>query len=634
MIGLLLALLIAAVCSNIGLPLIRRLDDKNALTPLEQALAGFIVGALGVHYVVWAVGTSIYGAIPMAVILAVCAIPFGAKVIVCIRSRSRLPRLRLPIARLEMAVLCLIVVLLVGMVVGAAAPPADGDSVRYHLLLPARDLELGRIRPVPGWSIYDYFPALMEMLYRLILPLGNGEAAQQLHVVFTCAAAAATFALATRSGLERPWAAMATLMFLGIRVVMYQSSTADIDQGLTASVAVLALAVLAWRATPTPGLTVLIGLLTAAAVNIKFNGAILAFAMAIAALTTPGATPYLLKRLPLIIAIAVIALIPVMLRAWADTGNPIFPIYHQLFDHMNVDIFGDTLALYKRGRSFLDFLIGPFLIFYAPDRFDGHQIGTPYLLIFAPLAFVGRRPSDAEYFFFAFLAIFFVLWFWAMPQQVRFLVPALPTLAVPAAAGARQAWAAVNANQATRTMFLVLCSLIVTNQLLYFTGTAIRRFPVALSLATPESYLTSPPYFAVTHFEGCSFITERLRSGGRWLNLALNNSVYCPQGQMASQVEVDEAPLLFKTLPLPRLTADQVIAALRKAQVRLILVDSPRRPAAAYEAHERVRDRYDPLLSEALKQATPILQSKFDAVYDAEAIIMILAGRIPDKGPE
>ncbi len=632
MTALLIALLTAVACVGLGLPLVRRLDTGNAFTPLERTLAGFMVGALGLHFVVWAVGAVSYGPLPMAAVLAVCVLPSLAGAGAWLRSnKGRFPSPQ-PATLFEAALLGLICVLVAGMVVGAAAPPADADAVRYHLLLPARDLELGRIRPVPGWSIYDYFPALMEMLYRLVLPFGGGEAAQQLHVVFACAAGAATFALARRSGLERPWALTAALMFLGIRVVMYQSSTADIDQGLATSIAVLAFAVLAWRTTPTLGLTILVGLLTATVINIKFNGAILAFAMAVAALTTARPTPQLLKRLPLVVAVAAITFVPVLLRAWIDTGNPIFPLHHPWFDPLNVEIFGDTLAFYKRGRDFMDFLIGPFLIFFYPNRFDGHQLGTPYLLIFAPLALLGRRPSQAESFFFAFLVTFFTLWFWVMPQQVRFLIPAFPALAVPAAAGVQRAWTAVRGSRMTRTIFLTLCTLMVTNQLLYFGGTAIRRFPVALTLATPASYLTSPPYIAVTHFEACRFIAERLPDDGRWLNLATNNSVHCPQGKMVSQVKPDEARLLYKSSPLPRLGTEQVVEALREQRVRLILVDTPRRAAAAYETQERMRDRYDPILSDALAHVTPILQTQFDAVYDAEAVIAALVGQASDKG--
>lgn len=155
----------------------------------------------------------------------------------------------------------------------ALAPPIDHDTIRYHLTLPRRDLELGRITLWFGWSIYEFFPPLASLLTRMAFALGGAEAAQMLNVAWVGLAACWAGLLVRRLGCGPQAALAAALLVVGQRVTLNLGSAVTTDFPLVAFIGAAVTVALSKRH------AVALGLLLGAAMACKYHGIVAALAL-------------------------------------------------------------------------------------------------------------------------------------------------------------------------------------------------------------------------------------------------------------------------------------------------------------------------------------------------------------------
>ena len=145
------------------------------------------------------------------------------------------------------------------------------------------------------------------------------------------------------------------------------------------------------------------------------------------------------KGLACIAVPAGLLLAPWAVKSWVLTGNPVYPFLYPLWGgpEWSAEL-GDQLRQWQQGmgmgRSWLDYLLLPVRVVTAADSGYAHFDGriSPLWLILVPMALVlGRRqPLMARSL--AVAGVYFV--FWALSsQQMRFLIPILPFLAVAGA---------------------------------------------------------------------------------------------------------------------------------------------------------------------------------------------------------
>jgi hypothetical protein len=147
-------------------------------------------------------------------------------------------------------------------------------------------------------------------------------------------------------------------------------------------------------------------------------------------------------RAALLVAVpAVVLAAPWHVKSWVETGNPVYPF---LFDVFGGPEWSPRLAEELRrlavetapGRGVVDYLLLPWRLavsgISAGDPFAGRL--HPLWLAAAPLAIVGARRSAAARIALAAAAIFVAGWSLG-PQQARFLIPALPLVAIAAGLG-------------------------------------------------------------------------------------------------------------------------------------------------------------------------------------------------------
>ena len=180
-----LGFLIATVAC--GLQFTLRLNNRIALPPVEWLLTAFGVGALGLAFIIWAIGLFSYSPISMWLI---CGFWSVGAIFSIYDLQEKLKVVFRDWQKPEIHWLGWVAIsaIVVTTLFAGLAPPADYDGLNYHLLLPRRDLEFGRILTIPNDRVFDAFPALAEMHFRLALATVGDRSAQMIHGLFGLAA--------------------------------------------------------------------------------------------------------------------------------------------------------------------------------------------------------------------------------------------------------------------------------------------------------------------------------------------------------------------------------------------------------------------------------------------------------------
>jgi|GEM_PF-1230637 len=315
----------------------------------------------------------------------------------------------------------------------ALVPETEGDALCYHLELPKRFLELGRIEFLP-WTDQSLFPLLSDLCFAAPLALGVFHYARLGPFFWGCALVGAVAELCIAAGHRRlaPWAALLT----ATAPILTNHATvcfADLPTTLYGTWG-LALALGRCRGTPR-NRAIVAGLMLGFAAASKLTG--LAWAACVMTALTARvlrSTRKLGTATAAALALAVVAA-PWYVRSYVYTGNPFYPYFGRLFP--------DAWQVHERRPSqrlpvnplSLRALALPALVTLQPERFGGagHQWGIAFLA-FLPgaVAAVHRRPRAL---LMSLAVVPYLLAWAAMKQNLRFLMPAMPVAALWSAAG-------------------------------------------------------------------------------------------------------------------------------------------------------------------------------------------------------
>ncbi len=344
----------------------------------------------------------------------------------------------------------------------ALAPPTAKDTLLYHFALPKAYIAAGRALEVPH-NIAGYYPLGVEMhaVWAMLLgaPFGprvSEAAAGATLFLFAPLLVMVVHGWAREQGADRPWAITAALMIAWIPTGYDVAASGYVDLALAAYTA---LAVRSfggwWTALDSRHLFwIIIGI--GGALSIKLSAAFLILPLALLGLLralgtgadeseprpTPGiAAASLVGALGLGAALAA----PWYVRNWIRTGSPVFPFYLGIWpaeaagwDLERSRLYETLFSLYGNTRTVLDYLWAPLRVAVAaqPDQpayYDG-VLGIAFALA-SPLlvwALWKRRLGAPLGLAIALSVCLFVFWLFSS-QQLRYLLPALPGLAVATA---------------------------------------------------------------------------------------------------------------------------------------------------------------------------------------------------------
>ncbi len=330
---------------------------------------------------------------------------------------------------------------------GALAPEKEYDALWYHLELPALWLVDGQ--PVDLVSEYiSLYPLTWELLYGLGLALSGPIAAKLLH--FTCLVLTGLLVyqwVRTRFLQVSPW--LGVVLFVTIPTVLWEATTAYNDLAL-AYFACLAMYALTRYTDRNEGQWLTLAILTLGlAMATKHLGLFfLVIAVSRLAVHLGRADTDWRRALLTLFRFGFLSLVvplPWYLRAWAASGNPVFPDLYEVFGaypserwspvtEMGLQHFKDGFG---DGRSLDSLLALPWNLTIHASRYGG-TLGPMFLLALPALA-LGLKDNEIRGMA-ADTAVFLALWASPISSfQLRFLVPITPLLAVMAAVGMQTA---------------------------------------------------------------------------------------------------------------------------------------------------------------------------------------------------
>jgi 4-amino-4-deoxy-L-arabinose transferase-like glycosyltransferase len=358
--------------------------------------------------------------------------------------------------------------------VGALAPETEYDALWYHLWLPRRWLEAGH--PVDLIEEYvSLYPLSWELLNGAAIAAGGPIAAKLLHFVCLLLLGVTSYLLSLRL-FPHASASLAAALTIVTPIVIWEGSTAYIDLALAWYCAMSLYALAEYDRTNDRRWLLLGALTTGMAAAIKHLGLVV-FAIVIGWLTIREvrSTRRFGRALRTSALFAIIALLfpsPWYARAYAASGNPVFPDLYWAFGARPPERWQQVSerglqafkARFGRERTMRNMALLPWDMTVHGARYGG-TLG-PIFLILVPSALLRRRPRTAALVVAGGCASYLAVWASPLSSfQMRFVVPLVPLLAVVAAEGAAGLSRAANTAVpgGGQAVSIVVASLLVFN---------------------------------------------------------------------------------------------------------------------------------------------------------------------------
>lgn len=426
---------------------------KSAVGAAVWSLIWFFIGVAGLYSRSAAVMTLVAG-------LVLGTFSFGR--IKEVKAESRTPERPAVFERVVMGLIAVPVAL---SFVASIAPPTAKDTLLYHFAVPKAFIAQGGSDFIEG-NIASYLALGTEMHSVWAMLLGGflssraAEASAGATIwMFLPLLLAAVFGWAREMGISRRWSLIATLMVATVPSVYHVAASAYIDVALALYVTLAVYALSCWWRTLEKGWLILIGIFLGAALSAKLTTVFVIAAFALIVLlrvrkakeSEPDSLVKILISGFAALLLAGFIAAPWYLRTWQQTGSPVFPFYmsilpgeatgwdverSNLFQAMNSQYGGIV-------KTPLDYLLAPWNVSVAaqPEQavyFDG-VLGVAFLIGLPLLVFAFWKldlPVEAKIAC-GVAVIVFLFWLFSS-QQLRYLIPILPLLAIGIAAAAER----------------------------------------------------------------------------------------------------------------------------------------------------------------------------------------------------
>jgi len=346
-------------------------------------------------------------------------------------------------------------------------PVADYDALEYHLGAPGEYFRDGQVGFL-SHNVYAGFPQQVEMLYLLGMTLAGGKfpgmaVAIAMQVLLGALAAVAAGALAGRY-VRKDAALPAATFFLTLPMVVRVVSNTYVTLALCFYTTLALMAVLGWLwggqgdRRERIGYLVLCGICCGLAVAVKYTALLLlclplGLVVLAVSVRRPAGEGWLSRIGPaaLLAACALAAVAPWLVRNLSATGNPVFPLLHDLFGARGWS--PQQAAKFARAHAPPSLRVADMAL--DTWRFLTGYVGGTYKLYAGPLAVLfipllllplhawitgdGRREAQLRgrsmVFLFAFQTACVLLWAVATHRIARFLAPTLAVLCALSAGG-------------------------------------------------------------------------------------------------------------------------------------------------------------------------------------------------------
>ena len=292
----------------------------------------------------------------------------------------------------------------------ALTPEIQSDAMGYHLALPQQMLQTGFLTNHTGF--YDVLPQGLETLFAFAMAIGGAPAAKLLHLVFFTATLPLIFAIARKLELPEWCAPTASLLYFCAPVCAVSGTSGYND---AAEVFFILAVFLLVEEHPLAA-----GIAAGFCYAIKISGLII---------LPPAMLFYVWRRdwikLAWFTGGAAVIIAPWMVRAFQLTGNPLAPLFNRFFPNPYFFILSEQkMAQWLRTYGTVKFWQKPLEVTLLGANLQG-LIGPGFLAI--PIALLALRQRAGRILL---AAAALLLPLWLMNAGTRFLMPALPFLAL------------------------------------------------------------------------------------------------------------------------------------------------------------------------------------------------------------
>ena len=391
-------------------------------------------------------------------------------------------------AYLEIALLVLITLLISSIIILSSVPPVSRDALTHHLVVPKLYLKHGGMYEIPS-IVFSYYPPNLDLLYLIPLYFGNDIIPKFIHFAFALLTAWMIFNY-LKVRLNTAYALSGGLFFLSLPVIVKLSTTVYVDLGLVFFSTCALIYLLKWVENDFKIHYLIIAAVSCGlALGSKYNGLIVLFILTLfvpfnyisrkkrstrkKSVCPAASLNVQFKAIGYAIIFCLVALIifsPWMIRNYVWKGNPIYPLYHNLFSSPasgSTKMSGEnhnlesekgseqasvpkstrwsSLAIRKLlfGESWWEIALIPVRLFFQgqddnPRYFDGKL--NPFLFILPIFAFIKLKniPTNlkTEKTIFASFAVLYLLYAsFATTVRIRYIAPIIPPLIILAMFG-------------------------------------------------------------------------------------------------------------------------------------------------------------------------------------------------------
>lgn len=352
--------------------------------------------------------------------------------------------------------------------ISSLAPPTAKDTLLYHFSVPKQFIAQGGNAFIEG-NIASYLALGTEMHVVWARLLGGfiseraAEAAGGAVVwLFFPLLLAAVYGWAREEGISKIWSLLAAALVACIPTAYHVAASGYVDLALSLFVLLAANSLLKWLRTGSTRSAILLGIFLGAALSIKLTTVFVIAAFVLVALLwarNPIATVAGSDTRPAGNALArsgVMALVlagaiasPWYLRTWAETGSPVFPFYMSIWPGKAPGWDVDRSNLFQGMNSQYggvqtnpeNYLTAPLRISLAAQPEDANLydgvLGAMFIIGLPPVLWAAWRRELADGIGPLLIIAGVVYLFWLFSsQQLRYLLPIMPLLAIAIASAA------------------------------------------------------------------------------------------------------------------------------------------------------------------------------------------------------
>jgi len=450
------------------------------------------------------------------------------------------------------------VITLIGLLalLAALAPSTGKDALVYRLAVPKAYLAAGGIVDVTT-NVYGYlaFGAELNGVWAMLLggiwsPVVAEAAFGAMSFAWWPLLLLATYGLARELSLSRSWASVGTVLVAAIPSMYQVATNGYVDHSLALFVLCAVYAAGKWWTTPSRQSLLSLSLALGGALAVKFIALFAFFPLFIVVLFKARATQQdNAKQVNTILLSGCAALLcagllasPWYFRTWMRTGSPVYPFYAHLWNGSSPNWDADRSRLFQMWvsryggdeKSVVDYVAAPIRLSLTAQpefsaQYDG-VLGISFLLGLPLLLWGWRRLGLATEVKIAVAVAgsWYLCWLFSS-QQMRFLLPCFPLLAVAIVAAASKLparalqWAMLAS--AMPGVLVILAWFLEQNPL-----------RAVLGGETRETYLTR----RLDHYPYYQIINHELPTNARvWLINMRNDTVHLQRDYFADYIFED-----------------------------------------------------------------------------------------------